>query len=283
VSSEAAKFELAPAKVNLFLHVGETRPDGYHELESLVAFAHIGDVLRIEPAEELSLSLAGPFAGKLDDCDNLVLKAARALAQASGVRKGARMVLYKVLPVASGIGGGSSDAAAALRGLADLWDIDFTDDSLREIGATIGSDVPVCVARAPSWMAGRGEKVTVLDGVAVPPMVLVNPGVAVPTGEVFRALKARRGVGTPRPGPGGTDDLLEYLKTTANDLEAPARKIAPAVGEVLDALSASQGVRLSRMSGSGATCFALFENAADALAAVDAIEAARPEWWAVAG
>ena len=273
----------APAKINLFLHVGGKRPDGYHELESLVVFARAGDELGCKRADGLSLTIDGPFANALSaGPDNLVLKAASALADSAGVREGARIELTKNLPVASGIGGGSADAAAALRGLNTLWKLHLAPEVLRTIAAQLGSDVPVCVGSKSAWMEGRGEKVTKLSGIPVVPMVLVNPGVAVPTGKVFAALKERRGVGLPHPpAMKDADELVAYLKTTANDLEAPAREIAPVIGEVLDALAAQPGALLARMSGSGATCFALFERDELGTAAARALNARNPGWWIV--
>ena len=274
----------APAKINLFLHVGGKRPDGYHELESLVVFARAGDELAFELAGELSLTIEGPFADALSpDPDNLVLKAARALAAHADFRKGARIRLTKNLPVASGIGGGSADAAAALRGLNVLWQTALAPEELRTVAAQIGSDVPVCVESKPAWMEGRGEKVTALTGVPSVPLVLVNPGVAVPTGKVFAALKERRGVGLPLPPTmKNSVALVAYLRTTANDLEAPARGIAPIIGEALEALAAQPGALLARMSGSGATCFALFESDAAAHDAATAIRARQRNWWVAA-
>lgn len=271
----------APAKINLFLHVGGKRADGYHELESLVVFAKVGDELVCKRADEFSLSIDGPFASALTpDPDNLVLKAAGALAAHAGVRKGARITLTKNLPVASGIGGGSADAAATLRGLARLWDLNVTQEQLRKIGETLGSDVPVCIDSRPAWMEGRGETVTELSGIPEVAMVLVNPGVAVPTEKVFGALKERRGVGLPLPqAMKGAGELVAYLKTTANDLEAPAREIAPVIGEVLDTLASQPGTLLVRMSGSGATCFGLFESDEFATAAAHALKARNPRWW----
>jgi 4-diphosphocytidyl-2-C-methyl-D-erythritol kinase len=274
----------APAKINLFLHVGPKRADGFHALESLVVFARVGDELAFERADELSLTIDGPFAGALSSgFDNLVLKTASALADYAEVRKGAHMTLTKNLPVASGIGGGSADAAATLRGLTRLWNLSIAQEQLRKIGETLGSDVPVCIDSKPAWMEGRGETVTVLSGVPEVPMVLVNPGVAVPTGKVFAALKKRRGVGLPHPpAMKSASELIAYLKTTANDLEAPARAIAPVIGEVLDALSPQPGLLLARMSGSGATCFALFGNMEQTQEATTAIRAKHGSWWLAA-
>jgi 4-diphosphocytidyl-2-C-methyl-D-erythritol kinase len=268
----------APAKINLFLHVGDKRADGFHALQSLVAFTEAGDDLAFAPAGALSLVIGGPFGKGLSaGDDNLIVKAAKALGS-----RGAAITLTKNLPVASGIGGGSADCAATLRGLNALWGLGRDTAALQEIGASLGSDVPVCITCQPQWMEGRGEVLTELPALPDLAIVLVNPGVGVPTGKVFGALKERRGVGLPLPPKfTGADDLVAYLKDTANDLEAPARVIAPVIGEVLDFI-AGQGALLSRMSGSGATCFGLFENGTAAARAADAIHAAHPGWWAVA-
>lgn len=274
--------EFAPAKINLFLHVGDKRADGFHELESLVVFADAGDALSFEPAQELSLALEGPFAVDLDlDADNLVLRAARALAAHAGREANAAITLAKNLPVASGIGGGSADAAAALRGLNALWALDLPHDALRAIAATLGSDVPVCVDGKPAWMEGRGERLTPAAGVPGAAMVLVNPKVAVPTGKVFEALKTRRGVGAVDRTPPlrNTASLATFLKMTGNDLQVPALTIAPVIGEVLDELSRMPGVMLWRMSGSGATCFGLFEDDGAAQMAAIALSHSHPGWW----
>lgn len=272
----------APAKINLFLHVGEKRGDGFHELESLVAFADVGDTLTFVPSSTLTLSVGGPFGdGLVPENDNLILRAARALAEHVRVSDRAAISLTKVLPVASGIGGGSADAAATLRGLTRLWGLDLTWPELRVIAATIGSDVPVCVESRPSWMEGRGDRVTPAGALAQLPLVLVNPGIAVPTANVFRALRVRSGTANfdhatrlsePR-------ELLTFLKTTVNDLEGPARTIAPIIGQVLDELSRMPGADLWRMSGSGATCFALFEEVAAAEMAAIALSHSHPNWW----
>jgi len=274
--------EFAPAKVNLFLHVGDKRPDGFHDLESLVVFAEVGDVLEFAPAEKLNLSVTGPFAkGLQNENDNLVLRAARALAANSKTPAGAAIALTKNLPVASGIGGGSSDAAATLRGLVKLWKLNVLADDLRAIAEELGSDVPVCIEGRSAWMKGRGERVTPAQHLAVMAMVLVNPGVAVPTADVFRALQSRRGTGAvdqaqriAKPA-----ELIAFLKNTANDLEAPARTIAPVIGEVLGELSRMPGIELERMSGSGATCFGLFEDDGAAQMAATALSHSHPQWW----
>lgn len=275
---------IAPAKINLFLHVGDKRPDGFHELESLVAFARTGDTLHFLEDDRLDFVIDGPFGGNLTaDEDNLVVRAARALAKVGGVEANASIRLTKNLPVASGIGGGSADAAATLRGLNTLWNLDLPVEQLREIGAGLGSDVPVCVAPRPSWMAGRGEKITPLPGLPSVAMVLCNPGVGVPTGPVFKALETRRGTGLPLPEKfPDRQALVRYLERTANDLEAPAMKIAPVVGRVLAALRNQPNCLFARMSGSGATCFALFATAGAAVRAASVIRTSHPEWWAVA-
>lgn len=273
----------APAKINLFLHVGDKRADGFHALQSLVAFTEVGDDLAFAPADALTLTIDGPFGAELSaGDDNLIIKAARVFEPAIGTAKGAYITLTKNLPVASGIGGGSADCAATLRGLNTLWGLGLVPAVLQEIGASLGSDVPVCITCQPQWMEGRGEVLTELPALPDLAIVLVNPGVGVPTGKVFGALKERRGVDLPLPPEfASANDLVAYLKDTANDLEAPARVIAPVIGEVLDFI-AGQGALLSRMSGSGATCFGLFENGTDAAKAADAIHAAHPGWWAVA-
>jgi 4-diphosphocytidyl-2-C-methyl-D-erythritol kinase len=273
--------EAASAKVNLFLHVGERRADGFHPLQSLAVFTGAGDVLRAEAAPHLSLALDGPFAaGLVAESDNLVLRAARALAAEAGTLAGAVLTLTKNLPVASGIGGGSADAAAALRALQRLWKLDTDDAALLEIAAGLGSDVPVCVPSTSAYMEGRGE---ILTPVSLPrlPILLVNPGVAVPTRDVFAALQTRSGAGLALPQGGFPDAaaLLQFLTRTRNDLEAPARAIQPVIATVLDALAGLPGVALARMSGSGATCFALLQDDAACAAAAAMLGSAHPGWW----
>jgi 4-diphosphocytidyl-2-C-methyl-D-erythritol kinase len=262
----------APAKVNLYLHVTGKRADGYHLLDSLAVFPAIGDVLTVEPAETLSLTIAGPFGATLAaEPDNLVLRAARLL-DPKGV---AAMTLEKNLPIASGIGGGSADAAAALRLLSRHWGL---ETPLHDLAASLGADIPVCLASRPSRMSGSGE---VLGPAPVlPPLgiVLVNPGVAVSTPAVFRAR-----VGTfsqaaelPKSWPSAAF-MAESLAKLTNDLEPPAIALAPAIGEVLSALRAHPSCLLARMSGSGATCFGIFASALEAAEAAAAIT--RPGWW----
>jgi 4-diphosphocytidyl-2-C-methyl-D-erythritol kinase len=269
--------EQAPAKINLFLHVGTRRADGFHPLQSLAVFTAMGDVLEIESSPDLALKLEGPFAKGLDgESDNLVLRAARALES-----QGAALTLTKNLPVASGIGGGSADAAAALRGLNRLWNLDKDEAALREIGAGLGSDIPVCVPSAPCFMEGRGEILRPLQCLPRIPMLLVNARVPVPTKDVFANLESRSGadMALPQGRFQDTADLLRFLETTRNDLEEPARRLKPVIGEVLEALSALPGALLARMSGSGATCFAIFADDDCCQRAARTLQQTHPDWW----
>jgi 4-diphosphocytidyl-2-C-methyl-D-erythritol kinase len=277
--------EFAPAKVNLTLRVGRAQADGYHPLDSLVVFADWGDTLIAEPADDLILAIEGDRAGALaDEPHNLVLKAAWALRAAAGRRElGARLTLTKRLPVAAGLGGGSSDAAAALRALTALWDLDFSRRQLAEIGSTIGADVPVCVHARAARMSGIGEVVTPLAAWPALPALILHPGAALSTGPVFRAFDENG----PAPlsngavmAAGDLDGALRRLAADSNDLEAPARRLCPAVGEALDLLADLPGARLSRMSGSGASCFAIFETLDAARESAALIQRARPDWTA---
>ena len=274
--------EFAPAKVNLHLHVLGRRQDGYHLLDSLVVFAAVGDRLSVFPADGLSLSVTGPFAaGLAGEADNLVLRAARGLAARAGIRPAARLVLEKNLPVASGIGGGSADAAAALRLLCRFWHL---EPGLPErIAGGLGADVPVCLASRPVLMSGIGEMLKPVAGLPDVGIVLINPGIAVATPAVFRA---RVGAFS---GPAGFPDsawrdvaaLVGALREVRNDLEAPARLLAPGVSDALQIVSTSPGCLLARMSGSGATCFGLFAGPAAARAAAQTID--RDGWWVWGG
>ena len=271
----AAVEGFAPAKVNLALHVTGRRDDGYHLLDSLVVFADVGDRLTAAPDAVLSLAVTGPrAAGVPVDAGNLVLRAAALL----GHGRGARIVLEKHLPAAAGIGGGSSDAAAALRMLARLWGVALPDPAAV---LTLGADVPVCLHARPARMRGIGESLTPLPD--LPPfwMVLVNPGVPVPTGPVFAALARRDNAPLPPSLPRLADAvaLANWLGACRNDLEPPARALVPAVGQALAALAGQPGCLLARMSGSGATCFGLFATASGAAAAAAALKAAAPGWW----
>lgn len=270
----------APAKLNLCLHVGNRRADGYHDLESLVAFADVGDVIILEAKDGFSLSVDGPFPLGGGE-DNLAMRAARLLAANAKVERGARICLTKNLPVAAGLGGGSADAAAVLRGLVRLWNLDLSHDALREFAASLGADVPVCVESAPAWMEGKGDRVTPLPPLPPLHLLLANPGIPVPTKEVFANLHSRRGLGLACPAAGFADAtmLLQFLQATTNDLEEPARAIAPRIGEVLGGMAEFPGALLARMSGSGATCFCIFGSAGEATNAAEMLRARHPEWW----
>ncbi len=283
----AARAERAPAKINLTLRVVGRRADGYHDIESLVVFAGVGDTLTFAPARALALTVDGPTAAASGTIgDNLVFKAARALAERVEGLKLGRFALTKRLPVAAGVGGGSSDAAA-LRLLARANRMALGDASLMEAAAVTGADVPVCLDPRPRMMRGVGE---ILSGpLALPklPAVLVNPRVAVPTKDVFMALRdhlnARKGTTAgvafeTRPR-WKMADLLDALAEEPNDLEAPAVAIAPVIAQVLADLRALKGCRLARMSGSGATCFGLFGTAPAAAAAARTLRARHPDWW----
>lgn len=272
--------EPAPAKVNLYLHLCGQRADGYHLLDSLAVFPSPGDALTAQPAPDLALELSGPHAAALTgEADNLVLRAARALQQHSGQTSGALLHLQKNLPVASGIGGGSSDAAAALRVLSRLWNCKIPTD----LALSLGADVPVCVtAPTPMRMQGIGDVLT--PAPALPPcaMVLVNPGVEVSTPAVFNAVIDKN----PPPGPmmperfADFSDLVSWLNLQRNDLEPAARSLCPQVGHVLSALRSAP---LARMSGSGATCFALLPTLDQAQTLARTIHATHPDWWTEAG
>ena len=279
----AAADRFAPAKVNLSLRVGPPGPDGYHPIESLVAFADVGDRLRLEPAEAFAFAAEGPFAGGLAGEGNLVVRAVRALAAAAGESlPPVRLVLDKQLPVAAGLGGGSSDAAAALRLVRDAGFAAVEDAVLFAIAADLGADAPMCLEGRPLVARGRGERLEPVEGFAELAAVLVNPGVACPTAEVYRAFDAR--LGDPGAGWGddgaGPDDEVRPLRDfrgVGNDLESAAISVAPAVGEALALLRARAD--FAAVSGSGATCFALCSDYAAATALAAAVSAARPAWW----
>jgi len=275
----------APAKINLTLRAGPPRADGYHPVQSLVVFADWGDTLHAAPADELSLRLEGPHAAALaDDTHNLVLKAAWALrAAADQPGLGASLILEKHLPVASGIGGGSADAAAALRVLNTLWDLNFSIKELAEIGSVVGADVPACVWSRPLLMEGVGEQIRLLPAWPELDAIIVNPGTALSTADVFRALDAAGGHG-PIPAlarvPVAGDNAVAFALAAAgrNDLEDAAIALEPAINEVLGELNGLEDVRLARMSGSGASCFALTDSADAARASAVELARRHPGW-----
>ena len=291
---EQALIEHGRAKVNLTLRVMGRRVDGYHDLESVVAFADCADRLTFTPGATLDLATTGPLAG---DCgaasDNLVFKAAKLLGERVPDLKLGAFTLDKVLPVAAGIGGGSADAAAALRLLAQANGLALDDARLLEAAKLTGADVPVCLASRACLMTGVGETLMPLSLPKLP-CVLVNPCIPVATKDVFKALGLRHGEllvgatdifrGTAWPEDGASrEDWVEALSAGSNDLEAPAMRIQPVIGEVLAALNATNGAWLARMSGSGATCFAIFENTAEAARAAQKIKGDHPGWWVHAG
>ena len=280
----AERSALAPAKVNLFLHVGPVDAGGYHPLASLVAFADVGDRVTIAPADRLSLTVEGPYAADLaGHDDNLILRALRALGQAAGIGEPALAVtLDKRLPIAAGLGGGSSDAGAALKLARDSLELGLTDDALADIAATVGADGPMCLHARPAWAEGRGERLTPEPRLPSLPALLINPGVASPTGEVYRAYDAGPPAAADRPSPPRdwqAATVIDWLAGQRNDLQDVAVTRAPAIGEALAVAAGLPGARLTRMSGSGATVFALFETPAAALSAGRLLATNRPRWW----
>jgi len=275
----------ARAKVNLFLHVVGRRPDGYHLLDSLVVFADVGDRLAASPAAGLTLAIDGPFAAGLEaGPDNLVMRAALALGAAlGGDVPGAALRLTKNLPVAAGLGGGSADAAAALRLLLRLWGRDLPPARLAALALTLGADLPVCLAGGPRFVGGVGEAMAPPPPLPPAWLLLVNPKVPVATVAVF---KARQGpFSAPGRWSGRLADaaaLAAALAVCGNDLAAPARGLAPVIDEVLAELAALPDCLIARVSGSGASCFGLFAEAAAARRAADALAARRPQWWVAA-
>jgi 4-diphosphocytidyl-2-C-methyl-D-erythritol kinase len=277
--------EHAPAKINLALHVTGRRPDGYHLIESLAVFTQVGDRVTVAAAREDSFSASGPFGAEIPlDGDNLVLRAWDALRAAVPVLAQAPVAIMveKNLPIASGIGGGSSDAAAALKALEQLWGVGLNQEQLTKIGQPLGADVPMCLYRSPLIARGIGEQVEPVAGFPAIPLVLANPGVAVSTPEVFRALASRQNPGLPPlPPTNRPADIFRWLAATRNDLQTPAISIAPAISDALDALTTA-GAGFARMSGSGATCFGLFETAGEAAQAAERIRQRQPGWWVIA-
>ena len=282
---------LAPAKINLFLHVGLLDADGYHPLSSLVAFADVGDRVTVEPAEHLSLTVTGPFgAGLAAEPDNLILRALRALGQATGTGEPSlKVTLDKRLPIAAGLGGGSSDAGAALKLARQALALDLDDVELEAVAGVIGADGPMCLRMRTAWAEGRGDVLS--DEPRLPPLhaVLFNPGVPSPTGAVYRAYDA----GPPRaaahalawpapPADWSPAAVIDWLAGLRNDLQPPAEALTPVIADAVSAVAAAPGVALARMSGSGATVFGLCRSAQDATAAAAALSAAHPTAWVVA-
>lgn len=274
--------EFAPAKVNLHLHVTGRRDDGYHLLDSLVVFAGVGDRISVEPADSVSLRVTGPFAaGLAEEADNLVLRAARRLADLCGITPYGALTLEKNLPVASGIGGGSADAAAALRLLCRFWSVNPEPAALADLGNRLGADIPVCLLGRPATMSGTGEVLAPVEDLPPLGIVLVNPGVAVATAAVFRARAGAFSLPLVSSAWANGDSLIATLRHATNDLESPALALAPEIGAVLARLRGTPGCLLARMSGSGATCFGLFASPAEAADAASHLGG--PGWWVWGG
>ncbi len=279
----------APAKVNLFLHVGALASDGYHPVASLMSFADVGDRLRLAPAERFSFGLEGEFAGALageDPAGNLVWRAAnRLLALAEAPPPALRLTLDKALPVAAGLGGGSSDAGAALTLLRDALGLAVDDSGLQEIAAELGADGPACLAARPVIGEGRGDRLSPAPAMPPLPTVLVNPRRPCSTGQVYRAFdalaSAESGADLPRLAEryDSVASVAAVLADCRNDLEPPALSVCPEIAEVLASLRAAPEVRLARLSGSGATCFALCDTSEAATALAAGLSDRRPDWW----
>jgi 4-diphosphocytidyl-2-C-methyl-D-erythritol kinase len=278
----------APAKINLFLHVTGKREDGYHLLESLVCFTATGDVLsgELRTDGKITLSITGPMAAKLagdNTDDNLVMRAAKMLQEFCKTDLGADLILDKRLPIASGIGGGSADAAAAIRLLCDMWKLDLDADTLSRLALSLGADVPVCLHGRTCLMAGIGEEITDLPDLPTVPIVLINPGKAVSTPEIFKAradeaFTLSGAWDTTRSFQSGAA-LADALSECGNDLTLPATGILAEICDVLNALAREEGCMLARMSGSGATCFGIYDTNDQAERAAHAIATRNPDWW----
>lgn len=278
----------APAKINLYLHVIGQQSNGLHLLDSLIAFADIHDTLCLEASSELGLEINGPFACQLTtEADNIVLKAARGLARLCGVSRGAQLQLTKNLPVASGIGGGSSNAAAALKGLIQLWGVKPNNQDLKNLALKLGADVPVCLNGRDALISGIGEKIYETEPIPPCSLVLVNSGQKVSTKSVFEIrAKLQSSFSRARRFKLSKNNLVELvsnLKSCQNDLDQAAQTLCPEIGKVLHVLEKSQGSLLARMSGSGATCFALFASPEEANAVTLDLTQRYPNWWVKAG
>jgi 4-diphosphocytidyl-2-C-methyl-D-erythritol kinase len=282
----AAITVFAPAKINLYLHVTGRRADGYHLVDSLVAFADIGDRVTARPAPALSLQVAGPEAGGIPSgADNLIWRAAQLLAEHAGIAAAAALCLEKNLPVASGIGGGSSDAAAVLRALCRLWRLEIEVATIARLGARLGADIPVCVHGCAAWVGGIGEQIDPASALPEAGIVLANPRRRLPTAAVFKARTGPFSDAAKRfsPIPINAMELAAALAVCRNDLTAAALTLVPEIGNVLAVLRQLPGSLLARMSGSGATCFALFADRETAERVRAELATAEPGWWSAAG
>ncbi len=272
---------LAPAKINLYLHITGKRADGYHLLDSLMVFTDVSDIITAEKASDITLQVSGEFADNSGDIrDNIVIKAAKALADSAGVQAGANISLQKNIPVGAGLGGGSSDAAATLRLLNSLWEINYSDEKLAQIGLTLGADVPFCLYGKPAFVSGIGE---VIDAAPALPqfwILLVNPRKILSTKDVFTqsSIDFISPAGRPERFT-NTHDFIDFLQRNGNNLQKNAINIVPEITDVLDVIGQQDGVLLSRMSGSGSTCFGLFESKLSKDNALDNIRKTNPNWW----
>lgn len=280
--TETALTVLAPAKINLFLHVGKVQPDGYHPLESLVAFADVGDRITVEHSESLRLSVGGPFGAALSgEGDNLILKGLLALGEMAGI--GAPPVsvfLDKRLPIAAGLGGGSSDAGAAIRATNELLGLGLDQAALEEVSRSVGADGPMCLRARTAYASAVGEVLEDMPHLPTLHAVLLNPGLPSPTGAVYRAYDDNPVGQADRPAEPAQwsfDAVIEWLAAQRNDLEAPALAVTPQIAEALEIMALVPGCRLARMSGSGATVFGLFETREDAIGATLMLD--RVDWW----
>jgi 4-diphosphocytidyl-2-C-methyl-D-erythritol kinase len=275
----------APAKINLYLHVTGKRDDGYHLLDSLVAFAGVHDIITIAAANQLALINQGPFGeGLPTTADNLVIRAAEQLRNLTGIMDGAQITLTKNLPIASGIGGGSADAAAAIKGLIRHWGVHPGHHDLSGLALGLGADVPICLYGQAAFIGGIGEQIEPVYGLPEAPMVLVNPGVGVSTPSIFKARKASfSSAHWINDTPSSFDELIELLTDNrGNDLMEPAIQTEPIIGDVLKQIELTRGCQLARMSGSGATCFGFYNTQVEADMAASEIKNTHPEWWVVA-
>ncbi|MBR9826428.1 MAG: 4-(cytidine 5'-diphospho)-2-C-methyl-D-erythritol kinase [Alphaproteobacteria bacterium] len=264
--------EFAPAKINLSLRVGRAREDGYHPLDSLVTFADWGDTITVREEAALLMSMGGEAAVDLEEEEsNLVLQAARVLQEAAGIERGAVIHLQKEIPVAAGLGGGSADAAAALRALNGLWDLNWPLEKLAELAVQLGADVPACIYSRPLRMRGIGEQIDLVERFPAFPAVIINPGVPVSTGEVFKAFDETDPPEL-REAKGRTPHIIDWLNREPNDLERPAKRVEPKIKKALHWLDQQKGVELVRMSGSGASCFGIFDTDENAELAADSYD-----------
>ena len=266
----------APAKINLYLHITGKKPNGYHLLDSLVVFSDIGDVITIKASSQFSLTCDGPFAQYLpkNSDDNLIYKTVKVMADHLNQPPNVTINLTKNLPIAAGIGGGSSDAAAVLKGLAEIWDISDTE-MLNNIGLHLGADIPACLFKQPCFMRGIGDEITPADNIPSMPLILINPNIPLSTPDVFQNRSA------PLTNPVTFDSahFIDALSKTTNDLQHSACQLVPETQHVLNSLKKQKGCILSRMSGSGATCFALFDTSKDAKDAALELKSQHPSWW----